>query len=177
MPSPQSDLIAPDLILLLLVAPGVSRYEEHQLNGITRLEKLLFLADKETSVASDTIDAFAFRPYHYGPYSKQVYEAIDLLEEAHLIREERLLEGQTLDEVEELDALAEDREGIERRFRLTREGVAVAELLAQRNPATYQSLARIRQKYGAIPLRQLIRYVYSRYPEYAKESRIADEVM
>ncbi len=176
-PSPAEDLIAPDLILLLLHAPTVVREGRDHLNGITRLEKLLYLVAKEGSLSDEVGDPFVFQPFHYGPYSKAIYESVDLLEAAGLLREERALEGQALDEMEELSAVTSEREGIERRFFLTREGQAVASLLASKHPDTVSALTRIKDKYAGMPLRRLIRYVYSRYPDSAAASRIRDEIL
>ena len=41
------ELIASDLILLLLAAPTRWPQAQNRINGITRLEKLLFLIDQE----------------------------------------------------------------------------------------------------------------------------------
>ncbi len=46
-------LIGPDLVLLLLAAPGRGDAATNRVNGITRLEKLLFLADKETNAVTN----------------------------------------------------------------------------------------------------------------------------
>ena len=178
MPSPEetTSLIAPDLVLLLLAAPGPTAAPAGRIDGITRLEKLLFLVHKETDVPEAVQDPFQFQPYNYGPYSKGVYEAVELLEEARLLREERVLEGNTLDEMEEAFAIASEREGVERRFFLTEQGSAVAGLLARQHPDVFGKLAEVKQKYSSMPLRQLIRYVYSRYPDSAVQSRIRDQV-
>jgi uncharacterized protein YwgA len=173
----QRDLTAEDLVLLLIAAIGPDG-EIGRLNGITRLEKLLFLADKETKVSAAVNQPFAFRAYDYGPYSKAVYEAVDLLEQAGLLREERVLEGASLDELEEDFAAGSDvREGVERRFVLTDVGKEVADLLMSRNPVESTDLATIKQQYGGLPLRTLIGFVYRKYPDYAKVSKIRSEIL
>jgi uncharacterized protein YwgA len=170
-------LIGPDLVLLLLAAPTKVRTAHHRINGITRLEKLLFLASQEGEVMKQVEDPFRFQAYDYGPYSKQVYEAVELLEEARLLEEQRVLEGRALDEMEELAAATEEREGIERRFVLTDQGRAVAHLLSERNPEVTKMLATIKDKYAGMPLGRLIRYVYQQYPSYAEKSKIRDQVL
>jgi hypothetical protein len=171
------DLLAEDLVLLLIAAEGPDG-GTGRLNGITRLEKLLFLADKETKVSAAVNQPFAFRAYDYGPYSKGVYEAVDLLEQAGLLREERVLEGASLDELEEDFAAGSDvREGVERRFVLTDSGKQVADLLRTRNPRESTDLATIKKQYSDLPLRTLIRLVYRKYPEYAKASKIRSEIL
>lgn len=169
-------LMAPDLVLLLLAAPSQGRVEEGKINGITRLVKLLFLALQETDVAKHVKDPFPFKPYDYGPYSKEIYEAVELLEEAGLLRDKRIMAGRSLDEMEELAAATEEREGVERQFILTMEGGAVAKLLAQHSPEASEMLAAIKDKYGGMPLGRLIRYVYQQYPSYAQKSKIRDRI-
>lgn len=172
-----STLIAPDVILMILGASGGHGSPTDRIDGITRLEKLLYLVRRETSVPNSVDEYFTFKPYNYGPYSQGVYEAVELLEEAGLIHEDRVLEGHTLDEMEEAYATASDREGVERRFSLTDAGRAVAELLRRRHPSVAKDLADVRAEYAAMPLRQLIRYVYSKYPESAVKSTIRDDVL
>jgi uncharacterized protein len=171
-------LIGPDLVLLLLRAPGVSSTAtQDRVEGITRLEKLLFLADQESDLPGKVEEAFRFVAYNYGPYSKQVYEAVDLLEEAELVREEKAIEGTPLDAMEEAYVDVENVEGVERRFFLTDKGRAVADLLARQHPDMWAVLARVKREYGSLPLRQLIQYVYRRYPKYAEASLIRGQFL
>jgi hypothetical protein len=170
------DLRASDLVLLLLAASGRGDSAQDRLNGITRLEKLLFLAEQETELSKEAYDRFEFKAYDYGPYSKGVYEAVDLLEEAGLLNEERAYAGQPLDEMEEWTAVVEQREGVERRFTLTDRGKAIAAFLGQKHPDVASALAQVKAKYGAMPLRSLIRYVYSTYPPFAAASKIRDKI-
>ncbi len=170
-------LFAEDLILLLLHAAPTRGEDSGALNGVTRLEKLLFLADKEARIGELVANPFNFKPYDYGPYSKDIYEAVDLLEEAHLLQEERVIEGTSIDELEEFTTGVEEREGVERRFQLTPEGRDVATLLAKQFPDAANRLAEIKQRYGNLPLRRLIRYVYTQYPSFAEASKIRDQVL
>ncbi|MCA1704747.1 MAG: SocA family protein [Actinobacteria bacterium] len=173
-----ADLIGPDIVLLLLAAPTRVREVQDRIAGITRLEKLLFLADKEADVQADVSSGrLEFIAYHYGPYSKAVYEAVELLEEAKLLREERMIGDRTLDEVEEVATDATEEGPVERRFFLTDNGKTVAGLLAKQYPDAVAKLSEVKDQYGKMSLRQLIRYVYTRFPDYAKESKIRDQVL
>lgn len=173
---PPEPLEGPDFVLLLLDAQDPSG-ARGQLTGVTRLEKMLFLAEQEKRVSRFVDEPFLFKPYHYGPYSKEVYEAVELLEGAGLVQEERLLHGHVLDELEEMEAALSESEGVERRFVLTNDGEAIAGYLADLHPELRNALTDIRKKYGGMSLRALIRYVYQTYPEFAAASRIRDEVM
>jgi len=172
---PAATLDGTDLVLLMLAAPTKVGTARDRITGITRLEKLLFLADKEEGISERVEDPFLFKPYHYGPYSKEVYEAVEVLEEAELMAEERAIADRSIDEAEEFtDA---DREGVERRFMLTPRGKAVAGLLAQRHPDVMKKLAAIKDRYAGLSLRALLRLVYREHPEYAQQSKIRDEIL
>lgn len=177
MTAQQSDdpsIDAMDLILMLLRAPGSPRPNE--VDGITRLEKLLYLAEREGDLPPAARAALTFQPYDYGPYSKDVYEAAEILERLGLISEARVFRGSALDEMEEV-LVGADREGVERRFRLTDKGGVIAQELAARSPRTAASLKAVKEKYARMPLQQLLRYVYTIYPEVAAKSRIKRQVL
>lgn len=172
------ELTGPDLVLLLLRASGAdASTQRDRVHGITRMEKLLFLADQESPLPGKVHDALIFRPYNYGPYSKQVYEAVDVLEDADLVGEEKALNGRPLDAMEEASIAPDSTAGLERRFYLTDDGREVADYLARRHPEYYRLLDEVKGKYGNLPLRKLIQYVYRRYPKYAEESLIRDQVL
>jgi len=175
-PTPSEPLEAADLVLLLLQADAPGQ-EAGRLHGITRLEKLLFLATQEERADLEVENPFPFIAYDYGPYSKEIYEAVEVLEKADLLEETRVSSTASLDEMEEVAAVDADTEGVERRFRLTRQGLAVAEYLAHQHPEAAGKVQRVKERYGTLPLRRLIQYVYSNYPDYAKASVIRDEVL
>src|SRR5438309_1531287 len=72
-----------DVILLLLEA-NERLLGKKWFSGITRMEKLLFLVEKETEFEG-IARFFPFQPHNFGPFSKEVYEAIDFLESCDLI--------------------------------------------------------------------------------------------
>jgi len=172
------ELIAPDLILLLLVAPTRWSQARDGINGITRLEKLLFLIEKECLSDVAVREPFEFVAYHYGPYSREVYEAVELLEEAELLQEKRIFTDSDLDRAEELlysDMTTEI--SYERQFRLTEKGKIVAEYLAASHPRLQRKIERTKNRYAGLTLQNLIFHVYSQYPDYTKRSVIRDKIM
>lgn len=165
-----------DLVLMLLAAPTKVASAQDRVNGITRLEKLLYLAERETNISQRvSSNELKFKAYNYGPFSKDVYEAVELLEESGLLTEERVVDGQTIDSIEDANVTGavESDEYVERRFILTENGRAVADLLRRHHPTVTEQLAKIKDRYAARPLSGLIRYVYRTYPESAKNSVIA----
>lgn len=165
-----------DLVLMLLAAPTNVPSARDRVNGITRLEKLLYLVEKETSVADAVAgEHLMFTAYNYGPFSKDIYEAVELLEESGLLTEERVVDGRTIDSIEDVNVTGavEADEYVERRFVLTEHGRLVANLLAQHHPGVAQQLTGIKDRYAQRSLSGLIGYVYKTYPDSAKNSVIA----
>jgi uncharacterized protein len=176
MPEPQLDQT--DAILLLLAADTADPRQRFRSDGVTRLEKLLFLLDKETDFKRELAEPFTFDAYHYGPYSPEVYDAIDFLKGMQLMTERQVDVNSGIDVSEEVAALDKDdlnesNPYIERQLLLTDDGKAVAKVLSTRvSPAGKEALTEIKDRYGSMPLRQLLRYVYGRYPEFTERSRI-----
>lgn len=174
-----------DIILLLLeAAERVLGWRSF--SGVTRLEKLIFLLDKETDF-EHIGGSFVFKPHNFGPFSKEVYEAIDFLEGCDLIEVTNksypsyyanFEEVELLEEISESGESSEFKEyqtgATEKVFRLTDDGKKVAQALAgivtQRNSNAMEQLEAILRRYGGLSLNQLIRYVYRRYPAMAEKS-------
>ena len=164
-----------DLVLLMLAAPTKVTSAVNRVNGITRLEKLLYLVEQETKVADSVAnEKLKFVPYAYGPFSKDIYQAVEILEEAELVEEERLVDGKTIDSMEDVDVTGavEGDEYVERQFLLTEKGALVADQLGRHHPDVVAALTKIKDQYAARPLSSLIRYVYRAYPESAVNSTI-----
>lgn len=176
MLAPQVDQT--DTILLLLAAETAEPRQRFRCDGVTRLEKLVFLLEEETAFKEEQADPFTFEAYHYGPYSAAVYDAIDFLKTMRLIEERQIDVNSGLDVSEEAEALDPDdlnqaNTYVERQLLLTEDGKAVAKVLSTRvSSAGKKALTEIKDRYGAMPLSQLLRYVYSRYPDYTERSRI-----
>jgi len=167
-----------DLVLLMLAAQGQPSEEQGRVNGITRLEKLMYLADRESELPKSVHQPLEFAAYHYGPYSKQIYEAVEILERAGLVEERRVSAGQVLDSLEDADSGGQDEaEYVERQFLLTDDGRAVAQLLGTQNPNLMKVFGDIKHRFSSIPLHNLLRYVYRTYPESAEKSKIRDQIL
>jgi uncharacterized protein len=172
-------------ILLLIFDAYARRLGRKVFNGATRLEKLIFLLSRDTPMAN----SFDFRAYKFGPYSKAVYEAADFLRQVNLVDvTDRPLYSHFLAEEEEQLALDTDAEqgldapneeapvttGHERQFSLTPNGEKVANSLREQwsreHPKDLAALDNVVERFGSLPLNQLIRYVYKRYPDMAERS-------
>ena len=179
-----------DLVLLLFYAPDHMGRRAAPMYGITRLEKLMFLLEKEGALASFR-DEFEFEAYRFGPFSTQVYDTLEALKGWGFLemRSRSVRDYYAAAEVERLDeelsdeeghvASTNDREGTEESpirekvITLTSRGRLLAERLTEKvGDEERAAIARIKQKYGRMSLRHLIAYVYETYPEYAVKSEL-----
>ena len=168
------------------------------LGGITRLQKLMFLLEREEGV--DSIDGFEFEPYKAGPYSPQLYDDLEFLENLDYIEGEVAAEASEPEAVE-VDRLSFDHlmgeeveqtsDGIdvdgpasadtfeERRFRLSESGrIRIEALLDSEDIAPLiEKIRRVKSKFGRYSLNDLLYYVYRKYPEMTTESEIRDRIL
>lgn len=169
-----------DAIVLVLGAPGGSE-PRGSLEGITRLEKLIFLLERETPMSEWMTEKADFRSWKFGPFSSKVYEAADTLSAARLLSDSRRKAGDTEDQWESVSALVDESDVdpyTTRSFALTDRGDNYyAALISELPENAEQVLADFKRKFAGIPLRQLVRYVYERYPQFTDKSEIRKEVL
>lgn len=183
------DLKKSDIILMLLAS------KNEPVIGTTRLQKLLFLSEKERKLKPGKQD-FEFIPYKFGPVSKSLYNDIDFLVNLGLIEksdERGSLQSMELENIESFSAsdflsdqalnnrgssescLLEEDETII--YRITDKGV---EYLRDNNlldtPEAH-SVEMIKERYNSQPLQALLQYVYLNYPDYTSESEIKDDIL
>jgi uncharacterized protein YwgA len=74
-----------DAVILLLGVACDIKDLNGKIEGITRLEKLMFLLDKETGLSAEMSEELGFVGYNYGPFSEAIYKAIDSLSQYELV--------------------------------------------------------------------------------------------
>ena len=168
-----------DAVVLLLGAPSDSPALSSRIEGITRLEKLLFLLERETSFATLLTEDAEFRSDNFGPLSVKAYQAVDLLVAAGLANDSADIASSRDDTWESQEVLGLEPDPYATRdIALTDLGRKYyAALLDELPPGTETELAEFKDRFATLPLRQLIRYVYKRYPEYTDRSLIRDSVL
>jgi len=187
-------------LLLLLIGVDAKGTSAGSISGLTRLQKFLFLLERQGHVVP-TGTGFDFEPYKAGPYSPKLYDDLELLENLGLIRSEAAAEStpqETADinrlSFEELiggfEVLSRSEEGFdgvslttdsfeERRFALTEAGIKRIQTFLQdeKYSAVIDGIKKVKSTYSNYSLRDLLHYVYSKYPEMTTESEIIREVM
>ena len=178
------------LLLLLLGTDPEGRVADG-INGITRIQKFLFILSRETSVR-EIDETYSFQAYKAGPYSPSIYDDLEFLENMGLLQGETVGEAseEEADDVEVLsfeDLIGDsgDQGGRaadayeERRFTLTKAGRRKVEELLQ-NPdfaPVVDAIRTVKSKYGRYSLSDLMYYVYTKYPEMTTQSEIKEQVL
>ena len=177
MPSDPIEL--DDVIVLLLGAPSTTDAPTGRIEGITRLEKLVFLYEREFGENWLEQDA-GFIAHNFGPFSAEVYKAVDMLSAAGLVRDTGKI-GDSREDTWESAKIIGTEEGdpyATRDFELTDLGHEYYEALVSELPSDAEDrLAKFKRKYATLKLRQLIRYVYEHYKDFTDKSLIRDAVM
>lgn len=169
-------------ILLLVLDANEQLLKRPAFNGVTRLEKLVFLLGYEAEIP-EVKPLFDFRAYKFGPYSKALYEASEFLQSLELVKVENkpyysyfLAEEQKEFErdIEPDEDSPEMPAAQERLFMLTEKGRKLAHKLralwSDEYPAYLKKIDEVVARYADLPLNQIIRYVYRRFPRMAEES-------
>jgi len=175
-------------LLLLMLGIGKDKGEIAKgINGITRLQKLLFLLENEEGL-SKIEGGYQFEAYKAGPYSSMIYDNLEFLENMGFIKSETSGIA-TEEEAADLDFTFEelmDDEDIktsdaydEKRFTLTQAGIdKVKSLLkSEEYKSIVDGIRKIKSKYGNYSLDDLLYYIYTKYPEMTTESEIKDHVL
>lgn len=127
-----------------------------EISGILMFTKQFFVFIKE--IKKDLEDTFKFIAYDYGPYSFVLQNLIDKLSKEGYIKV----------------STYEDR----RDFFLTDKGVERAKMAYEKiDEKTRVTLEKLRYEATQLGYSGVLRYVYSRYPEYITASRIRERVL
>jgi hypothetical protein len=184
--SQKSQLTQKLLILLLLYVDGPSRPAE-PIPGKTRLMKTVFLFEEEVRphLWSELPFLFPFEAYDFGPYSDGVFDAAAALEALGMISTSPVSAAQEMEASAEMpdDRLGEIEEGPDSGgasedvvYSITDKGRAFIEQRVRPSygitEAQWDALRRLKRRVLTASLRQLLRYVYSRYPDLTEKSKI-----
>ena len=145
-------LFVDDLPLKRMMWPLLALYVVGEIRGKTKLQKLVFLLDKELNIKKD--QGYNFVPYKYGPFSKELIEDVEMLILTGLV--------ETKEEVKEFNG----EEVTIVSYRLSERGKNIARQIYDK--LTYEEKRRINKlkEYNAMSARTLTEYVHRRYPEY-----------
>ncbi|MEZ3145188.1 PadR family transcriptional regulator [Halobaculum sp. MBLA0143] len=129
--------------------------EDGRLEGITRFQKLVFLAQREREGASP----YDFRADDYGPFSPDLYDDID-----------RLVDGDLIDYDEEETEFGNKVQV----YTLTDMGRRAVENSDEMDfPVPEGELEELGDDFEDVDLWDLLEYVYTEYPRMARNSELS----
>jgi len=176
-----------ELILALLYA-GERPSQFTPVIGITRLEKLLFLlkTDEGFLAKAPEEDNLNFVPFRMGPWTNEIYDEVDFLESLGLLKkqsqkkrtpadavhDDELFSDMILDKYQNTATIADEETEI---FTLSEEGKKkTSEIWARLSVEEKQRIMSVKHRFNNMNLKQFLRYVYKKYPEYTTASEIKD---
>jgi hypothetical protein len=171
-----------DDAIVLLLGTQAAGDRSGEIEGITRLEKLIFLLERETSSKEWLTEDADFEPYKFGPFSQKVYQAVDTLAAAQIVVDSASFASDDIDTWEERERIGGTPKGRDpyttRNFKLTERGWKYYRALSSELlPPQIKELQRFKGRFANLPLRQLIRYVYTRYEAFTTKSIIRDDIL
>ena len=117
-----------------------------------QLQKLLFLLDKRVT-AEISGPLFDFKPYHYGPFDKAVYDELDVLEKEGMV-----------------EIIREPNLNL-RKYRLRTDGETIGlQSLEKLDPKIKEYVQKLSDFVRNASFPQLISAIYQAYPEMAENS-------
>ncbi len=175
---------ATDILLALLYAPGATGIEGEPIRGYTRLEKLLFLIDKETKLGRIMDEEYEFEAKDFGPCAEEIYDDVEMLKDADILQTVDEITDSELEDVDSSEALTEvEEESTPPRktatvFRLSPKGMIIGKKIYEAiDPLERKQLAQIKTIYNSKPISDTLRYVYTAYDSYTTRSTIKDKIM
>lgn len=176
----------PEWIILMLAANN-----NEPIKGITRFEKLLFYTLSKYFKAD--LPAFGYEAYNFGPHSDEIRDIIYALADADLINVNQenaksFLEISDVEIEEELQPI--DYEKMEE-YVLTDDGVEISKKIREnylkekiknskekkKHQVNEHLIDNIKQSLNNISLKDLIKLVYTEFPEMTEKSIIKDEIL
>jgi len=183
-----------DILMLLLYAKGAEGRFCEAIRGRTRLVKMVFLFEKEIweklklnqIISKEALPGF--RAYDFGPFSAQVYSDLEFLVNLGFVNVERIDGSETLTEealeysywqVTSSTDESEMAEEKEQEFSLTGMGheFVKEKLKNQLSDEQWDYIGKFKAQCTRTSLRDLLRYVYAKYPETTTKSKIREEIM
>ena len=171
-----------DLLIVLLYAPGKTDTDGEPIDGITRLQKLMFLLQQGVGpkqLVNDAI-AYGYKPYKMGPYATGLQRDLNDLQAAGIIVTDRL-NYWLPDDGDVSPGGEQDTSGEKHvesfRFRLSELGLRIGKDIWNGLPDRHRhELKTFKRFFNALTLRQLLIFTYERFPAYTSASTIKHQL-
>lgn len=186
-----------DILLLFLFA-------DHQspIVGRTRLQKMAYIFEKELkkkygfdkSASKDKNLNFNFVAYNYGPFSKEVFDLIEFfvnieavevnyctddIEEAMDSIDDQIIFNDDMQQSVNGSLDDEEYQPGDPIYKITDKGISFVKdkLLGRLNNEQMKAITELKIAFNEYSLNQILKYVYSKYPDMIGNSLIRDTVL
>lgn len=175
-----------DILLALLFAEGKNGNYGEPIEGITRLDKLMFLLSKDGEFTNIVNKGYTFEADNFGPFAPELFDDIEALKHENVLKvissRNPISKTDIADEAEVLDPY-EDSDPSDttfrvQRYQLTEEGLEIAKLIWKGlSDVQRTSIMSLKRKWQDQSLTELLHYVYRRYPESTEKSKIKEQIL
>lgn len=175
-----------DILIALLYSKGSEGVISEPIDGITRLDKIMFLLNESKEFKDYISRGYKFEADNFGPFAPELFDDIAALKQENIIS---VVSSRTpKDRIETVDQKIADDEIEEGkkswkeytidRYQLTEEGLIIGKYIF--NGLSIQErekLEEIKKIFNKMDLTNLLHYVYTRYPETTKKSKIKEKIL
>lgn len=181
---PESGL---DVLLMLLYASDGNRLQA-PINGITRLDKLMFLVSRFEEFEPLFREDYEFIPYNFGPFATELLDDVEALKGQGLVQYEKR-NPQSASETRDAEIIDEETGEFDDNevtwdmysceiYSLTPAGAEIAgKIFAGASKEQQEIVTKVKTSFNNKSLTGLLRYVYRTYPVYAKRSLIREKIL
>jgi len=180
------------LLLFLYVDNGVP------IIGRTRLQKMAYVFEQELkkkfgfdkSATENKNLSFNFEAYNYGPFSKEVFDLMEFFVNIEAVTVNYSIKDieEAVDSIDDQIISNDDMQGMveddesqpgDPIYKITDKGVRFVseKLLGMLNTEQLKAITDLKVAFNRYSLNQILKYVYSKYPDMTKNSLIKDAVL
>lgn len=179
-----------DVLMLLLYSEGSRGEMGEPIEGITRLDKIMYLLSQSPEFSQIINKSYEFQADNFGPFAPELFDDIQALKQECIITtsSERKTKNriETVDEEsvekifdEEPDMNVSWKKYPVETYKLTEIGMKIAAQVYDNLTETQRAkIKQIKKTFGEMSLKNLLYYVYSRAPsKMLEKSRIKKEIL
>ena len=180
-----------DVLIVLLYAKGSEGRVGEPVEGITRLDKVMYLLSESPEFCEAVNKGYTFEAHSFGPFAPEIFDDIAALKHEGIIRVVSAREPrnkiETVDEETVEQVFDQEKEAEKNiswmaypieRYELTDSGLQVGALLYKGlTEKQRMKLEEIKKMSGNMSLKSLLHYVYSKYPKMTEKSKIKGKIL
>ena len=168
-----------DVLIVLLYSEGPNSQIGEPIEGITRLDKIMYLLSKNPEFGKIIEKGYRFEADNFGPFAPELFDDIEALKHENIISvvstratknkidtiDEEYVEKGASNRVADKEDVTSWKSYPVERYELTEEGMTVgAKLYNCLTEKQQTELKRIKRVFAEMNLGALLHYVYTKYP-------------